>query len=110
MREDHFQKIVARYLDSLGLVWCHVPNEGKRSPVAGRIAKEKGLKAGVPDCLIFDSTGEYKGLAIELKVENRKPTESQLEWKAKLISRGWAWEVAYNIDQVISLIREYYGK
>lgn len=110
MTEDQFQKIVARYLDSLGLVWCHVPNEGKRSPVAGRIAKEKGLKSGVPDCLIFDSSGEYKGLAIELKVGYNKPTESQLEWKAKLISRGWAWEVAYNLDQVIALIRTYYGR
>lgn len=108
--EDQLQKAVARYLDALGLLWCHVPNEGKRNPVAGNIARQKGLKSGVPDCLIFDTTGQYKGLAIELKVGYRKPTENQLHWKAKLISRGWAWEVAYDLDQVINLIRTYYGK
>ena len=110
MTEDQLQKAVATYLDACGLLWCHVPNEGKRHPVSGKRLKDKGMKAGVPDCLIFESTQEYKGLAIELKVGRNAPTESQLEWKAKLISRGWAWELAYDLDEVISIVKQYYNK
>lgn len=110
MTEDQLQKLVAKYLDACGLLWCHVPNEGKRRGKTGIQTVYKGLKSGVPDCLIFESTQEYKGLAIELKVGRNTPTESQIEWKAKLISRGWAWELAYDIDQVISIVKQYYNK
>ena len=110
MTEDQLQKAVATYLDACGLLWCHVPNEGKRHPVSGKRLKDKGMKAGVPDCLIFESTQEYKGLAIELKVGRNTPTASQLEWKAKLISLVCKQKSAYDIDQVISIVKQYYNK
>ncbi len=48
------QQAVARYLDACpGALWCHVPNEAKRGPKLAAMLKSQGLKAGVPDVLIF---------------------------------------------------------
>lgn len=108
--EDNLQKAVATYLGALNMDWCHVPNEGQRHVAVGARLKAKGMKAGVPDCLIFNKTGEYSGLAIELKIKGRKQTDPQKEWQVKLINCGWAYEVAYSIDEVIKLMNLYYGK
>ena len=49
MTENDLQKAVARLLDASGLVWCHPPNGGNRSPKTGALMKASGAKAGVPD-------------------------------------------------------------
>lgn len=110
MSEDSLQKSVAKLLDLHGLTWFHPPNEGKRNPVAGRLAKEKGLKSGVPDVIIFDNFGEYSGTAIELKVKGRKQTESQIEWECKLRKCRWSYHVCRSIDEVIEVLKTNYNK
>lgn len=110
MSEDRLQMAVNRYLSLLGLVWCHVPNEGARNPVAGRRAKEKGLKAGVPDCLIFNpSMIGPTGVAIELKVGKNKLTETQHDWRNKLLACNWAYYVAHSFDDVQAIVKENYN-
>ncbi len=108
MTEDDLQRSVKRYLDLLGLDWCHVPNEGKRS--RGNQFKHKGLKSGVPDCLIFNPHNEYSGTAIELKIENNKQSDNQKEWELKLINCGWSYHVCRSLDEVIELIKLNYRK
>jgi hypothetical protein len=89
-KEDDFQITVARYLDSLGVLWCHVTNEGM-IPIHYRAKlKRKGLKNGVPDVLIFEPNKEYNGLAIELKANYNKPSTEQLNWIAMLGALGWS--------------------
>jgi hypothetical protein len=110
MTEDDLQKAVATYLDAVGLTWCHVPNEGKRNTVAGKRLKAKGMKAGVPDCLIFNTHGEYDGMAIELKVGRNNQTDTQSEWELKLINCGWSYHVCRSLDEVIELIKINYRK
>ena len=56
--EREEQVKLAKYLDSLGLLWCHVPNEGhggygKGAQIKGARLRAEGLKSGVPDVLIF---------------------------------------------------------
>ena len=94
---------LAKYLDSLGLLWCHVPNEGhggrgKGAQIRGASLRTQGLKSGVPDCLVFDSCSleedgevkQYKGCAIELKREKGgRVSESQKRWLIDLKRRGW---------------------
>ena len=63
-QEDDLQKQVAKYLDLLGLLWFHPANERKTSPAAGKRLKLKGVKSGVPDCIIFNSSKRFNGLAI----------------------------------------------
>lgn len=108
--EDQLQQAVASYLDLRKLSWCHVPNEGKRNPKLGNKLKRKGMKAGVPDCLIFNPHGEYKGTAIELKIGKNTQTDTQKDWELKLINCGWTYHVCYSLDEVIKIIETNYNR
>lgn len=83
-KEDDFQKSLAKYLDFLGVVWFHSPNEIRASVQYLRKRKAMGVKSGVPDILILQPNGTFNGLAIELKSGYNKPSETQLEWLDKL--------------------------
>ena len=108
-KEDDFQITVARYLDSLGVLWCHVTNEGM-IPVHYRAKlKRKGLKKGVPDILIFEPNKEYKGLAIELKAGYNKPSDEQIDWMAQLGAFGWCATWSNSLDEVIGIIDNYFN-
>ena len=72
--ESDFTKSVARYLDSLGLLYTHVANElktglkqGKNgrwfSPTGNKL-KQLGKKSGVPDFLIFEPNSSFVGYEI----------------------------------------------
>jgi hypothetical protein len=67
--------------------------------------KAQGLRAGVPDLLIFTPPPIHPsavGVALELKRESgSKPSESQLWWLEQLEKRGWACSVRYgDVDAV----------
>lgn len=120
--EDQLQMNVATYLNFKKVLWCHVGNERKTSPQAGKRMKLKGVKSGVPDCLIFTSKGNFKGLALELKItkengikkngEPRKLTKGKLssnqkEWLLNLAVEGWECKVAYSFDEAKIIIDNY---
>lgn len=125
-REDALQKAVARLLDSMGLDWFHPANGEARNAITGAKLKAFGVKAGVPDCMIFNSpfypadqkfpTGihrHHNGLAIELKAidakgRRPKPRPNQLDWHDRLRRNGWRVEICYNIDEVLAMLRECY--
>ena len=101
MKERELQNRVAEMLDLLGLLWCHCPNEGKRSPQRGAFLKRQGLKKGVPDILIFTEPR----VAIELKVGSRKLTPTQSQWLLELEQQGWHTAVCRSMSEVgITLI------
>lgn len=106
-KEDDLQKSVAKYLDLLGVCWCHVANERKTSFQAGARLKAKGVKSGVPDVLIFDPKNNYSGLAIELKIKPNKPTQNQLEWLKRLENVNWKTAIAYDFNEAKEIIDEY---
>ena len=106
-KEDDLQKQVASYLDLRKVLWCHVANERKTSMQEGVRLKAKGVKSGVPDCLIFNNKKNYKGLAIELKIKPNTPTDNQKEWLLELSLLGWLCVVCYSYDEAITCIDEY---
>lgn len=106
-KEDDLQMAVARYLDVLKLTWCHVANERRTSIQQGVRLKKKGVKSGVPDCLIFEAKKGYRGLAIELKVGKNNPSKNQLEWLDKLNNKGWKTAICYSLDEVINELDKY---
>ena len=125
MNENDLQRAVAKVLDYSGLTWFHPPMEGFRNPRTGGHMKAKGMKAGVPDCLIFSPFPDpgadesdrdlnevrgywLNGLAIELKVGKNKPTPAQLEWADKLRACSWRVEVCRSMDEVLAVLRECY--
>lgn len=120
MNENDLQRAVAKVLDYYGMTWFHPPMEGFRNPRTGAHLKAKGMKAGIPDCMIFHPIGssvdvegrywmcEHRGLAIELKVGKNKPTASQVEWQDKLRACGWRVEVCRSLDEALAVLHECY--
>ena len=106
--EDDLQIQVARYLDLTGWRWCHAANERKTSARAGGQLKRKGVKRGIPDVLIFEhyTQGTFTsfGIAIELKVQKRKPSAEQKLWLAALNERGWLTAICYSLDEVRDVV------
>lgn len=114
--EQQAQMAVAAYLDALGVLWMHCPNEGKMSPQYGAKRKRLGVKAGVPDILIFSwpKRGKYKndyrdfkGFAIELKVGKNKLTVQQSEWLYNLMGEGWITATCYGSGVAIKQLQEW---
>ena len=85
----------------------HVPNEGKRSRIAGARLKDQGLKSGVPDVCLPTAHGGYIGLYIEMKVKPNKPTENQKQWLRKLREQGHLTAVCYSWEEAKQLIEQY---
>ena len=121
--EGLLQVSVARYLDVRGLPWFHPANERRCTPAQGAWLTRMGVKAGVPDVLIFkpfkkhtpDSRGysmeaNVAGLAIELKAPGGRLTEKQKEWIETLTRCGWHVEVCRSIDAVIEIVEWAYGR
>ena len=118
--EREEQVKLAKYLDSLGLLWCHVPNEGhggygKGAQIKGARLRAEGLKSGVPDVLIFSQCSvvsdkeelHRSGCAIELKRQKGgRVSDSQKEWLAGLRRAGWVAEVCNGFEEAQKLIKE----
>ena len=107
--EDNFQKSVARYLDAKGVLWFHCPNGGHRNVAEAAKLKAMGVKAGVPDVLIFQPQKGYHGFAIELKVGKNTCTENQKEMQRHLIDHNWKVIVSYSLDHAIAEIDNYFS-
>jgi hypothetical protein len=106
-KEDTLQKQVAKYLDHQKIMWCHVANERKTTFQAGKRLKSKGVKSGVPDCLIFNPKSNFNGLALELKVKPNKLTSNQKHWLLELSLLGWKCKVAYDFEEAKKIIDNY---
>lgn len=107
--EDAEQILLARWLDTRRIRFCHVPNGGARDKITGARLKAAGVKRGVPDLLIFDRPPKHPdlcGAAIELKRRDGGVLSSeQVDWLEALAERGWlaaccrGWEHAVEVLQ-----------
>lgn len=109
--EREEQEALATWLDASALRWCHVPNERASRAEAGKL-KRQGVKAGVPDVLVFSRVPgrpEVRGVAIELK-RRRGGTvrETQREWIEGLRQSGWVAEVCRGSGDAIALLRRLF--
>jgi hypothetical protein len=82
-------RMLGQWLDAVGLVWCHVRNEGR--PTARNMV---GIQPGVPDVLLFSpppSCGATcRGVAVELKRESGgRTSRAQRAWAFALRECGW---------------------
>lgn len=107
--EENEQMKLAQLLDSIGVLWLHPPNEIKCNPQYLKKRARLGVKAGVPDVIIFDSPPNslgHRGAAIELKRKKGGTlSDAQADWLLKLAARGWAIATCKGIDQAIKQLR-----
>ena len=108
-KEDKFQRAVIKYLDyqHKEVIYTHPNNEGRRTAYERFKLKVLGVKAGVPDLLIFNPNDKYNGLAIELKIKYNQPTKSQIKWLTDLEKCGWFTAVGRDFESVKELINKY---
>lgn len=86
-----------------------IPNEGKRSPVLGRLFKRMGMRAGTPDIFIPYPTKIHHGLFIELKYGKNKPSPAQIKFIELLNQQGYLAVVCWGADAAIDVIVKYLG-
>ena len=112
--EETEQITLASWLDWNHVLYCHVPNGGYRHPVIANRFKAQGVKAGVPDILIFDrpypaeNVTVYVGVAIELKRKDKslgRLSDNQAQWISALRERGWLCNAFYGADAAIEYLK-----
>jgi len=106
---------LAKWLDFVGVVWIHIPNEGRRDGRMAKIQEFMGLKKGFPDNLIFNPTivsndegTNYvsSGVALELKrVKGGEVSVEQSEWLSLLGGLGWHCIVARGAEDAIKQLQ-----
>ena len=108
--EDKLQIAVNNYLSIAypKALFCHVLNEGRRTPFERFKFKELGGKAGIPDVLVFTPSKKYNGLAIELKAGRNNPTAKQIQWLNDLKHNGWASYCLNDFDTITEIIDKYF--
>jgi hypothetical protein len=105
--EDQIQMAIAAALDAAGVLWMHTPNEGRCSIQEAKRRKARGVKAGVPDVLIFTPPYSYNGAALELKAPKGRASAEQQDWLDRLSDAGWATAVVYGLDEAREKLREW---
>ena len=94
-----FQKAAAEYL-AIALpsdaFWTAIDHAAKMSPVAGRMRKLRGVKAGIADIMIV-----WRGITlwIELKTGSAL-SASQKDFRDDVIRNGHAWALARSLDDI----------
>ena len=103
--EQDLHRARAKFLD-LALppdaIWCHYPAGGKRSPIEARVFKSLGVKAGIPDLLLFHNGRVY---AVELKAPgSRGLTDVQREMHRRLEVCGVPCCVVRTVDELADFL------
>jgi hypothetical protein len=78
-----------------------VPNGGVRSRIEASIMKATGTVAGIPDT-IWIKDGKVYGL--EIKTEDGRPTEAQLDTIAAMEAAGAYCAIAYGLDRALACL------
>lgn len=85
----------------------HIPNEGTRSIRRGRIMKQKGVRAGIPDVCVPIARGEWHSLFLEFKVKSGKLSPVQVKMCKLLHAHGHCVRVAWSADEAIEILEKY---
>jgi hypothetical protein len=84
------------------LAYCHVPNGERRDPVTGARLKAMGVRAGVPDLLLWSYGSHFQ---IELKAGQRRPSAAQDLWRGMMATHDCDVHVCRSIDEVEAVLR-----
>lgn len=94
--------------------WCrwrdiyavHVPNAGKRSPIAARRLKGEGMRKGFPDLALYGRRGQHA--LLEVKRPGYTPSDvrpDQREMHDRLRERGITVGIVTSIEDAQRILR-----
>jgi hypothetical protein len=91
----------------LALNLISIPNGYQTSATQARIAKAEGLVSGAADLFLFYPSDGCHGLAIEMKTEKGRQSETQKEWQKAVEDVGYKYIIIRSIDMFILCINNY---
>lgn len=86
----------------MGVLWFHVPNGAKMSPITKRIMRAMGAKAGVADFVIIVKSKAY---FLEVKKPGGQPSPDQIKFRAEAEFAGARYMVADNENEVTEYLK-----
>lgn len=109
--ESALHKDIARLLEVSApkkVLWWHTPNGEKRDKVTAAILRGMGVKAGVPDLLLYDTLTGYLH-AIEVKAADGYLSDAQKSWMERFTSSPTGrYAVARSVDDVIQILEDWW--
>jgi hypothetical protein len=106
--EQAIQRAVFQHLNARsmpGVFAFHCPNGGKRSRIEGAIFKSLGVKAGVPDVIIFYRSQIF---GLELKATKGRLTPIQRQTLNDMEVAGARTAIAHSLDEALVTL-EFWG-
>ena len=85
----------------------HFANERKCTIQQGKILKRMGVTKGVSDIFLAISLNGYHGLWIELKINNGKVTNEQMEFIKRKNQRGYFAVAVWGLEATKEVIKCY---
>jgi hypothetical protein len=105
--EEQLHRAVVQLLQvyqSRGLLaFCHPANGGWRSKAEAGAFKAMGVRAGVPDLLVWLPGGGH--FQVELKAGSGKLSAHQAAWISRMTDMGVAVHIIRSLDSLEALLR-----
>lgn len=109
--ESVLHKAIAKLLEAAApkrVLWWHTPNGEKRDLVTASILKGMGVKAGVPDFLLYDTSTGYLH-CIEVKAKDGYLSDAQKGWKTRFdASPTGRYAVARSVEDAIQIVQDWW--
>ena len=105
--EQAVQRAVCQHLrqrGARGVLWFHVPNGGRRSPVEAAIFNGLGVRAGVSDLILVH---DGRPFALELKTERGRPSAAQMQFISEFCAAGGEASIANGLDQALHVLEAW---
>lgn len=88
-----------------GLRFVATMPEGERSPARAGWAKAMGMRAGVPDLIIFQARGGHRRtIFVELKAPKGSLSEAQIDFQKWAESAGYGFHVVKDVLQLQAIL------
>lgn len=90
-----------------GLLTCHQNGSVNYGKIKGCVMKAMGVRAGIPDLVLYMPRGGYHALFVEVKTKDGKVSKVQKDYHARLIDQGYAVQSGQGTDHGIIVIKRY---
>ena len=84
-----------------------IPNEGKRTPQAGKRDKDMGVISGVSDLFLMQARQGYYGLFLECKAPKGVLSENQKDFGLRAVNNNYSYHAFRSFDQFKLIVENY---
>lgn len=89
------------------LLVCHQNGSVNYGKFKGYIMKLMGVRANIPDLVLYVANGGFHGLHLEIKTKTGRITKEQKEFHQRLSNQGYAVLGGFGVDHSIDVIKKY---